>query len=231
MAAQQFIHKHDLSQYYLEEIAQHIITHSGGQKVGTDTGGNSDPLTGGSSYTAGALQAGGGGGGGGAGSTGGFFDPLTGGGYVSGSGGVETGQGPRVPPPDPWMQGAYRTEESMDTGEVAKNSYFPLNEFLRFDSQVKAEAMVNKLKEFNSLVSEDLRVDPSILEQLPSLATSSTPSPTLSPALNTLPSSLPDAGSACPQQPLLLPAGRGLAEDLQGVGHIQGFRATLSHRG
>jgi len=189
MAAQQFIHKHDLSQYYLEEIAQHIITHSGGQKVGTDAGGNSDPLTGGSSYSAGALQAGGGGG---AGNADGFFDPLTGGGYVSGSGGVETGQGPRVPPPDPWMQGAYRTEESMDTGEVAKNSYFPLNEFLRFDSQVKAEAMVNKLKEFNSLVSEDLRVDPSILEQLPSLATSTTPSPNLSPALNTL-LSWPDA--------------------------------------
>ncbi len=34
MAAQQFIHKHDLSQYYLEEIANHIIKMTGGQNLG-----------------------------------------------------------------------------------------------------------------------------------------------------------------------------------------------------
>jgi len=185
MAAQQFIHKHDLSQYYLEEIAQHIITHSGGQKLGAETGGNVDPLTGGSSYSAGPLQGGGAGApaaGGGAG--GGFFDPLTGGGYVSGSGGVEMRQG--APPPDPWMQGAYRTEESMDTGVEVKNSYFPQMEFLKFDSQVKAEPMVNKLKEFNSVVPDNLRLDPALLEKVPSLATSNTPDPDVSITLKTL---------------------------------------------
>lgn len=185
MAAQQFIHKHDLSQYYLEEIAQHITTHSGGQKLGTDAGGNSDPLTGGSSYSAGALQGSVGGAPSG-GDGGGFFDPLTGGGYVSGSGGVEVGQGPGMAEPDPWMSGAYRTEEPMDTGAGANNSYFPLSEFLKFDSQIKAEPMVNKLKEFNNLVSADLKLDTTILDQLPSLATSSSPDPTLSLALNTL---------------------------------------------
>jgi len=182
LAAQTFIHKHDLSQYYLEEIAQHIINSTGGQKLGTDTTGNVDPLTGGTSYSAGAVQ-----GGGGASAVADGFDPFTGGGaYTSGSGGVETGQGARVPPPDPWMQGAYRTEESMDTGVEVKNSYFPLNDFLLFDSQVKAEAMVNKLKEFNSQVSAELQLDSAILEQLPSLATSPTPDSSLLPALVTL---------------------------------------------
>ena len=181
LAAQTFIHKHDLSQYYLEEIAQHIINSTGGQKLGTDTTGNVDPLTGGTSYSAGAVQ-----GGGEASAAADGFDPFTGGGYHSGSGGVETGQGARVPPPDPWMQGAYRTEESMDTGVEVKNSYFPLNDFLMFDSQVKAEAMVNKLKEFNSQVSAELQLDSAILEQLPSLATSPTPDSSLLPALVTL---------------------------------------------
>jgi len=191
MAAQQFIHKHDLSQYYLEEIAQHIITHSGGQKLGAETGGNLDPLTGGSSYSAGPLQGGGAGApAAGGGNGGGFFDPLTGGGYVSGSGGVEMRQG--APPPDPWMQGAYRTEEAMDTGVEVKNSYFPQTEFLKFDSQVKAEPMVNKLKEFNSIVPDNLRLDSALLEKIPSLATSNTPDPDVSTTLKTL-LSWPDA--------------------------------------
>merc|ERR1712013_476026 len=186
MAAQQFIHKHDLSQYYLEEIAQHIITHSGGQKLGAETGGNLDPLTGGSSYSAGPLQGGGGAPAAGGGAAGGFFDPLTGSGY----GGVEMRQG--APPPDPWMQGAYRTEEAMDTGVEVKNSYFPQTEFLKFDSQVKAEPMVNKLKEFNSLVPVNLRLDPALIEKVPSLANSNTPDPDVSTTLKTL-LSWPDA--------------------------------------
>ena len=41
MAAQQFIHKHDLSQYYLEEIANHIIKMTGGQNLGKSNPPNS----------------------------------------------------------------------------------------------------------------------------------------------------------------------------------------------
>merc|ERR1719350_2568863 len=79
----------------------------------------------------------------------------------------------------------------MDTGagSQATNSYFPQSQFLRFDSQIKTEQMVNKLKEFNSLVSEELRVDPAMLDNLPALAT---PTPTLSTTLATL-LSWPDA--------------------------------------
>ena len=39
------------SQYYLEEIANHIMKNTGGQTLGV--AGNADPLTGGASYSAG----------------------------------------------------------------------------------------------------------------------------------------------------------------------------------
>ena len=117
LAAQQFIHKHDLSQFYLDEIAQHIVKNTGGASLGAGAAGNADPLTGGYSYQSEAVQGGAGAAGGGGGG-GGSFDPLTGGGaYTSGSGGVVTGGG-GGPPPDPWMQGAYRTDDRevmMDT--------------------------------------------------------------------------------------------------------------------
>ena len=79
------------------------------------------------------------------------------------------------PVPDPWMQGAYRTEEGsngMDTSNNAKpNNYFPQSEFLFFNQAVNAEKMSKKLKEFNSQVLEELRVEESLLDALPSLAT------------------------------------------------------------
>merc|ERR1719189_101361 len=59
MAAQTFIHKHDLSQFYLDEIAQHIVKNTGGQSIGGGTGGNADPLTGGGSYHSEAISGGG----------------------------------------------------------------------------------------------------------------------------------------------------------------------------
>jgi len=66
------------------------------------------------------------------------------------------------------------------------NKFYPLTEFLKFDSPVKDEAMVKKLKEFNNQVPTELQVDVSILEQLPSLSTSSSPDPSLIPALSIL---------------------------------------------
>ena len=176
LAAQQFIHKHDLSQFYLDEIAQHIVKNTGGSSLGGGAGGNADPLTGGYSYHSEAVQ------GGAPGLEGVSGDPLTGGGaYTSGSGGVVTGGG--GPPPDPWMQGAYRTDEGevgMDTSNgVVSNKYFPQTDFLYFDAPLKSEPLVKKLKEFNSSVPGDLQVEETLLEQLPSLATSNSPDPSL----------------------------------------------------
>merc|ERR1711971_485552 len=61
-------------------------------------------------------------------------------------------------------------------------------EFLLFNQPVKAEAMVKKLKEFNSQVLEELRVDESFLDALPSIATTAPTSPStpLIEALTTL---------------------------------------------
>ena len=82
------------------------------------------------------------------------------------------------PVPDPWMQGAYRTEEGMDTSDNTKpNNYFPMAEFLLFNQPVKAEAMSKKLKEFNEQVLEELKVEESLLDALPSLATTAPTSP------------------------------------------------------
>ena len=191
MAAQQFIDKYDLSQFYLDEIAQHIVKNTPGQSLGTASGGNFDPLTGGSSYHSEAIN----GGGGAPGGAGGSFDPFTGGAaYTSGSGGVTPGQvgGQGPPPEDPWMAGAYRSDEAdvnMDTsngGGVVSNKYFPQHDYLYFDSQVKAEPVVKKMKEFNGQVPEEQKVEEGLLDQLPSLCTSSSPDPNIISTLHRL---------------------------------------------
>ena len=172
MAAQKFIHDHDLAQQYLDEIATHISRNTEGRPLGTGCFGNTDPLTGGNSYSGGGLEVGPASGN----ITGGeAANPWMSGAYVSGSGGA-----PMVsdPVPDPWMQGAYRTEEGMDTSDYTKpNNYFPMAEFLLFNQPVKAEAMSKKLKEFNGQVLEELKVEESLLDALPSLATTAPTSP------------------------------------------------------
>ena len=186
MAAQTFIHKHDLSQFYLDEIAQHIVKNTGGQSIGGGTGGNADPLTGGGSYHSEAISGGGA-------AAGGAYDPFTGGAaYTSGSGGAVTGSQGGPPPEDPWMAGAYRTEDTadkMDTDSgpaVINNKYFPQQGYLYFDSQVKPEPVVKKLKEFNSLVPAEQRLEDSVLDQLPSLTSSPGPDPGLVSALHSV---------------------------------------------
>jgi len=170
MAAQQFIHKHELSQYYLEEIATHIMKNTEGKSLGALQ--NVDPLTGGASYStensgSSSLPA----------SGGMAVDPFTGSGaYTSGSGGVETGMGNGPAVPDPWMQGAYRSDEGTGGGAVVDmdvqetNPYFPQSEFLRFDQGIKGEAMLKKMKELNSLVPEEKQLTESQLENLPKIA-------------------------------------------------------------
>ena len=101
------------------------------------------------------------------------------------------GSGAAVPE-DPWMRGAYRSEEAdtpMDTGsggQVVSNKYFPQREFLKFETQVKPEPVIKKLKEFNTIVPEHLRLLDSVLEQLPSLTSSSSPDPGLVSSLLTV---------------------------------------------
>eukprot|EP00088_Acartia_fossae_P071104 TRINITY_DN9696_c0_g1_i1.p1 TRINITY_DN9696_c0_g1~~TRINITY_DN9696_c0_g1_i1.p1 ORF type:complete len:461 (-),score=109.08 TRINITY_DN9696_c0_g1_i1:204-1397(-) len=167
MAAQQFIHKHDLSQYYLEEIANHIIKNTNGQVLGLGAGGNGDPFTGGSSYTTGGVSSGSS-----APASGGMaVDPFTGSGaYTSGSDGSDLPRLGAQPPPDPWMAGAYRTDNENGMDVDKSNPYFPQRDFLRFDQPLKAEALVTKLKEFNAQCEDSLKLEDTSLEKLPDLA-------------------------------------------------------------
>jgi len=171
MVAQKFIHDNEMSQVYLDEIANHIVNNTKGQVLGVGAGGSADPLTGGAAYTPAGVSSGGGFTGGAA------VDPFTGSGaYTSGSGGVSTGRA--NPPPDPWMQGAYRTEGAPDVNggqsgmEVDEpNPYFPQTSYLNFDQMPKADPITNKLKEFNANVEADQQVEIQVLENLATLAT------------------------------------------------------------
>ena len=120
--AQDFIHKHQLPQEYLETIANFIVKNSGGP-VQFEMGQSCDPLTGGNAYVSGSggIQA----------SSftnrNGAADPFTGGNaYVSGSGGVPASTF-KSNGGDPFTgNNAYKTN-----GDVS-HDYFPQKEFLKF---------------------------------------------------------------------------------------------------
>ncbi len=140
MAAQNFIHKHELPQGYLDTIANFIYKNSGGGGGGFSNGGGGgghDPFTGGGAYTTGSS---GGGGGFSNGGGGGGRDPFTGG-------------------------GAYTTGTTTTTMDV-DNTYFPQKEFLSFSLPPKVEAMVSKLKQFNDEVPLELRLTEQQLERM-----------------------------------------------------------------
>ena len=118
MTAQEFIYKHDLSQYHLETVANFIIKNSksGVPSAAMDSSRNS-------SYT----------------------DPLTGGSrYVPSSGAVsETNQ--RAASGDPFTGSGRYVPPSSNVNVSSKYSaYFPVKQFLRFE-QANVEAIGSKL--------------------------------------------------------------------------------------
>ncbi len=166
-AAQDFIHKHDLPQGYLDTIANFIIKNSDQSKATSISGGSVDPFTGieatfSNCYVLITLIC---------------NDSIGGGAYNSESAG---GSGHRFNgggySGDPFTgSGAYSTQngssvEAMDVDAV--NTHFPQKEFLAFSQQPKFEAMIKKLKEFNQEVEEGDRLDEADLERLPQLCTS-----------------------------------------------------------
>ncbi len=58
MAAQKFIYAHELSQTFLDEIAQFIITNTKGETITCAQSTYVDPFTGGDAYTVGGSTAG-----------------------------------------------------------------------------------------------------------------------------------------------------------------------------
>lgn len=130
MAAQKFIHNHELSQMFLDEIAQFIITNTKGETI-TATAASCDPFTGTGAYTAGsapAQQYNNGGS---------MVDPLTGGSaYYAGN----------RPAP---AQAQSKPASSQSTYQAISNEYFPHSSFILFD-QLNYEPIFKKLRELQA---------------------------------------------------------------------------------
>lgn len=142
MEAQRFIHKHDLSQYYLEEVANFIIKNTKGVTLQAPSSNYQDPFTGGTRYIPGgpvdpslptvgraAVEPQN------------LADPFTGGSrYVPGG----LTQPPTV---------NHQQQAENHSGSSTSNRYFPQTSFVTFDS-CNANAIIGKIREFSSLVAE-----------------------------------------------------------------------------
>ncbi|XP_072173006.1 phospholipase A-2-activating protein-like [Diadema setosum] len=148
-AAQRFIHANDLSQYYLEQIANFIIQNTKGVTLGSapPSENYADPFTGGSRYVPGSRG-----------------DPSV----------PTVGQGARDP-----FTGASSYIPSQGAGAGAAtasqtaspNEFFPKKEFVTFDS-AKPAAILGKIRELNSSIEGALQLDEASLGHLESLLAS-----------------------------------------------------------
>lgn len=138
-AAQTFIHKNNLSQLYLDQVANFIVTNSKGMVLG-QTSVVSDPLTGGTRYlpngnaTSSQTSVSSG-------------DPFTGEGrYISSTNSVPIGD----------------TQDQ----HGSHSRFFPQKSYLTFDSANVAK-ILEKLKEFNSKTGDgDHKVEDSVLDEV-----------------------------------------------------------------
>ena len=138
-AAQDFIHKNELPQGYLDTIANFIIKNSDQSKCTASSGGSVDPFTGAGAYSSSSGPSNG--------RVAYSGDPFTGGGAytTNGGGGV-----------------------AMEVDE-ANNNHFPPTDLVFFSQQPKFEAMIKKLKEFNGQVAEEDKLGDADIERLPNL--------------------------------------------------------------
>lgn len=155
LAAQKFIHDNDLSQYYLETVANFIIKNTKGVTIESAAPRPDfvDPFTGGSRYVPGSrgdpslpsVGSGGGGGGGG----GGGHDPFTGGSSYR-----------------PGGSGAAQPQATVVTQST--NQYFPKKDYVTFDS-ANTQAILGKITQLNSTIDASCRLDDATLSHLESL--------------------------------------------------------------
>lgn len=159
-AAQAFIHKHFLPQVYLEQVANFIINNSKSKQP---------PVI---SQTAAAP-------------TSKFCDPFTGGTrYVPGSGtSFSSSSTPVASAGDPFTSANSYKPNGVSSGSVAKPSFFPQKDFVRFD-QANLKAILDKLKQFTkSLMDKTDTPTPVVLPseaQLETLVKLGEPQPKLS---------------------------------------------------
>ncbi|XP_074640387.1 phospholipase A-2-activating protein-like [Tubulanus polymorphus] len=165
--AQQFIYKHNLSQLFLDQIANFIVDNAkGGANVGSTAPTQSyvDPFTGGGRYVPGsssednaAIAA-----------RTNIADPFTGGGrYIPGS--VTTGSsvGSNSGGGDPFTgASSYRTGGSSQAQPVNNiPKYFPKSDYI-FSDAANIAAIVGKMKELNEKLDGSLRVDAEYFTEL-----------------------------------------------------------------
>ncbi|XP_033636971.1 phospholipase A-2-activating protein-like [Asterias rubens] len=161
LTAQRFIHTHDLSQQFLEEIANFIVNNTKGVTLGSGAApaaASGDPFTGGARYIPGSKPPPGvprAGGDPNAPRTA-TTDPLTGGGRYIPTYGAENQY---TPPP------------AMVPQTKSPNPYFPKLTIVTFDS-ANAQAIIGKLKDFNSAVPDTDQLDAQSFELLEQLLVS-----------------------------------------------------------
>jgi len=134
-AAQKFIHDHELSQQYLDTVANFIITNSKGSSGGESMEVSNRPAA------SSAAQ---------------FGDPLTGGSrYVPRQSNPVSDSGPYSG--DPFTGSGRYIAGSNSTPAPAPSNYFPVRDFLRFD-QANIEAISKKIRDFNGSIDQELQL-------------------------------------------------------------------------
>eukprot|EP00794_Sanderia_malayensis_P016237 gene16236-17875_t len=162
LAAHKFLEANEISPMFLDQVANFIIKNTEGVTIGQSQPGFTDPFTGGSRYVPGStssnsdpqLLA--------------FQDPFTGGNRYRPQESASQRDSQTSGFQDPFTGGTrYKPgEEKMEVSENV-NSYFPKMGYLSFDSG-KTAALIGKLKEFNSEVSEEVRLKDTEITQLSS---------------------------------------------------------------
>ncbi|KAK7485283.1 hypothetical protein BaRGS_00023534 [Batillaria attramentaria] len=164
-AAQAFIHRYNLSQLFLDQVANFITQNAKGVTLGTQSSGYSDPFTGGNRYVPGSGQ------GGAAGDNRvGGADPFTGASSYQPSATTQSAASktPAVGA-DPFTgAGSYRPGGNSTNAAPVGNSYFPVTTFLTMDN-VNPKQIISKLGEFNKAVPADKQVDAAALNDLEKL--------------------------------------------------------------
>ncbi|XP_062142543.1 phospholipase A-2-activating protein [Drosophila sulfurigaster albostrigata] len=138
-AAQSFIHRHNLPQAYLDQVANFIVTNSKGGATVTSqaNSGYQDPFTGGARYVPGSSQSNVQGGG--------NMDPFTGGSSYS--------------------TAASKQSSNVDVNFVrGSDKHFPVSSYRTFDT-CDAGKVLDKMKEFNNkLTSTEGKVGDELLQ-------------------------------------------------------------------
>lgn len=168
-AAQLFIHKHGLSQLFLDQVANFIVENVKGVTLSTGSAGYIDPFTGDNRYVPGSK-----GGASGDMVPASAVDPFTGANSYRPPGSANppsgTSNSGAVFGADPFTgAGSYKPAGSSSaTSSSSKENYFPVTSPITIDT-VNPAQIIGKLLEFNQAVGADVHVDDEALKNLEQL--------------------------------------------------------------